>query len=162
MDEKKSTSKYRGVYYDTAMEKWVIYLEKHEHHPTFNVEHDAGIYSEYYLRQLYGTRPNFPSIDDDLLGRLFALVMAMHEIEIAQNRSAGLQGVKRKGTSSKFVGVYKKRGTHWAAVIHYKGKRIGLGSFSMSDPDAEKKAAMAYDEKALEIYGEKAKLNFPV
>jgi len=158
---KESTSQYRGVYFDTSMGKWVIYLEKHENHPSFNVEYDAGIYAEYYLRQIYGERYNFPSIDDGLLNRLFELVMTMHSIEIAENRSTGLQGVKRKGTSSKYVGVYKKRDTHWGAVIHYKGKRINLGSFNMSDPKAEENAAMAYDEKALELYGKKARLNFP-
>ena len=147
MQKKKGTSKYRGVYFDNAMKKWVIYLEKHENHPSFNVEYDAGIYSEYYLRQIYGKRYNFPYMDDDFLNKLFELVIVAHETEIAKNRSLGLQGVKRKGSTSKYVGVHKKRGTHWYAVINYKGKRINLGSFSMSDPRGEEKAAIAYDKK---------------
>ena len=159
---KESTSQYRGVYFNAKDKKWVVYLEKHENHPHFYVEYDAGIYAEYYLRQLYGITPNFPQLDDDDLERRFSSVMSIFEIEIAKKRSSGLQGVKKRGdATSKYVGVSQKRGTKWMANIQYRGKVIRLGSFNKTAPKAEEQAAMAYDRKALELYGEKAKLNFP-
>jgi len=156
------TSKYRGVYLDTTMNKWVVYLEKHNHHPCFQDERAAGIYAEYFLRQLYGITPNFPELDDDALTGEFESIMSQREQEAALRRSSSKQGIKKRSdTSSQYVGVYKKRSTHWAARIHFKGKVMNLGTFSILDPDAEKKAAMAYDKMALALYGDNANLNFP-
>lgn len=57
---------------------------------------------------------------------------------------------KKKGMSSKHKGVcYKKRDKKWYADINKNGKRIALGSFQN-----EKEAALAYNEKAKELYGE--------
>jgi len=69
------------------------------------------------------------------------------------NRNRG----KHKGTSSRFLGVYysKQRGK-WQALIRIDGKYKHIGYF-----DDELEAARAYDARAVEQYGEFARLNFP-
>ena len=57
--------------------------------------------------------------------------------------------------TSGFRGVCFKRGV-WVARVNFNKKEISLGKFS--DP-AE--AAKAYDAKALELFGDLARLNFP-
>lgn len=69
----------------------------------------------------------------------------------SQNQhNAGL----RKDNSSGYKGVYRVTGASnlWGVQV----KRIYLGTF----PSAEQ-AARAYDAKAVELYGEFARLNFP-
>lgn len=66
-------------------------------------------------------------------------------------------GLPVKDSTSRFKGVsfcntYKK----WAASIHKNGKTKFIGRF-----DKEEDAAIAYDKKALEYFGEFARLNFP-
>lgn len=60
-------------------------------------------------------------------------------------------------TSSKFKGVCKRHGAiekTWRARISKNGFRHNLGDFR-----TEKEAALAYDEKAIELFGEFAVLN---
>jgi len=56
---------------------------------------------------------------------------------------------------SGFKGVYfRKDSGKWDATINYRYKKYGLGSFFTKED-----AARAYNAKALELYGEHAKLN---
>lgn len=67
--------------------------------------------------------------------------------------------VKRSGCSSQFIGVHKHinvHGTRWYTTIRVNKEKRWLGSF-----DSEIEAAKAYDEKAKELFGEFARLNFP-
>ena len=57
-------------------------------------------------------------------------------------------------TSSKFKGV-KKVGKKWRAYINHEGKMLHLGYHL-----TEEEAAIAYDTKALEVFGAYAKCNF--
>ena len=61
------------------------------------------------------------------------------------------------GTTSQFKGVCfrKDRGT-WLAEITINGRRIKIGTFR-----DEIKAALAYDNAAINNFGEFARLNFP-
>jgi hypothetical protein len=71
----------------------------------------------------------------------------------AQNR---MNSVKRIGKSSTFKGVYwHKNCRKWRASLKLDGKEIHIGYFN-----TELEAAEAYDEKALELFGEFAKPNF--
>lgn len=64
--------------------------------------------------------------------------------------------IPRPGTS-KYKGVsWDSQRELWRADIRHNYKRIPLGRFV-----TEKDAAMAYDQKALELFGEYARLNFP-
>ena len=71
--------------------------------------------------------------------------------ENARNKS------KPHGTSSRFRGVsYRKDCGRWYARIRFEGSLIHLGSVA-----DEEEAARAYDRKAVELFGEFARLNFP-
>jgi hypothetical protein len=63
---------------------------------------------------------------------------------------------KRRGQcTSPYKGVFYRYGK-WSAAIKCKGKHIFIGWF-----ENEETAARAYDEKAKELFGEFACLNFP-
>ena len=63
----------------------------------------------------------------------------------------------KEGCASRYKGVvWRKDRKRWRAQIGFKRKRIHLGNF-----DDEVKAALAYDDKAAELFGEFAYLNFP-
>jgi len=61
----------------------------------------------------------------------------------------------RKDGKSRFIGVFPNRGK-WQAAITCKGERFHVGLFR-----DEVEAARARDKKAIELFGEFARLNFP-
>jgi hypothetical protein len=64
---------------------------------------------------------------------------------------------KRSGSYSQFKGVgYRKNRGKWFAEIRFEDQPIWLGFFT-----DEVEAARAYDRKAVELFGEFARLNFP-
>jgi hypothetical protein len=64
---------------------------------------------------------------------------------------------KPVGTTSRFKGVSWHKATgKWAATIHFKRQAFWLGYFV-----DEVEAARAYDAKAVELFGEFARPNFP-
>jgi hypothetical protein len=59
--------------------------------------------------------------------------------------------------TSQYVGVFLRRDRgKWVAKIGFRNKQYNLGNY-----DVEEDAALAYDKKALKLYGETARLNFP-
>jgi hypothetical protein len=62
---------------------------------------------------------------------------------------------KRKA-SSKYKGVWKSRGKYWRASIQYNRKCIPI---YLGHLPTEEQAALAYNEKAIELFGEFAHLN---
>jgi hypothetical protein len=76
----------------------------------------------------------------------------------AQNSS---NKTKKKGCTSKYIGVYLRTLTykdkiyeHWISQINKQQKRITIGRFN-----TEQEAALAYNIKAVEYFGEYANLN---
>lgn len=70
-----------------------------------------------------------------------------------ENQANAKAGVNQ---SSKYKGVtWYKRGNKWHCKIQYHNQRIHLGYFNNEDD-----AGRAYDKKALELFGEFARLNF--
>lgn len=65
---------------------------------------------------------------------------------------------KQAGTKSQYKGVRppSKWRKGWACEIECKGVRYYLGTFK-----TERDAAIAYDRKAIELFGDFARLNFP-
>jgi len=65
---------------------------------------------------------------------------------------------KKSGCSSVFKGVsYHKESKSWASQINYNHKVYSYKKFS-----SQIEAARFYDEKAIELYGKEATLNFPL
>ena len=77
-------------------------------------------------------------------------------LRLANKSQNGANRSKQKGCSSEYKGVYKPT-KKWRATIMVNGKRIHLGYFI-----DEMDAASAYDEAAMEHFGDFAKLNFPI
>lgn len=65
-----------------------------------------------------------------------------------------------KNNSTGYHGVTKDSKGNYVAQIYHNGKTIICGRFGASKNDLLK-AAKAYDAKAVELKGDKAKLNFP-
>jgi len=73
---------------------------------------------------------------------------------VSQNQQ---NSTKRAHCSSKFKGVaLSKNQKKWMARICINGKKIYIGRYK-----SEFEAAEAYDNKAIELFGEFANLNFP-
>ena len=69
-----------------------------------------------------------------------------------------VQGCKKENPNNtqgktKYIGV-SQNGNNWAAVIRKKNIAYHLGTFQ-----TQKEAALAYNEKAVELYGSSKKLN---
>jgi len=63
----------------------------------------------------------------------------------------------KKGGTSKYKGVYWfKEKNNWCVQIKNNGNQVFIGRY-----DSEIEAAKKYDEKAKELFGEFARLNFP-
>lgn len=62
----------------------------------------------------------------------------------------------RRDNKSGYLGVYLRECQRWQCLITFNRKTIYLGSFATPE-----EAARAYDAKARELYGDKARLNFP-
>lgn len=78
-------------------------------------------------------------------------------IEILIDEPSAVKQAKGYG-SSKYRGVFwVKREQRWRAQFSYKGKRYTIGRY-----DNEIDAAKAYDQKAFEMMGADAYLNFPM
>ncbi len=61
---------------------------------------------------------------------------------------------KRKNGTSKYKGVSKVVYDRYVSTITHKGKRYYLGTFG-----SEREAGLAYNKKAVELFGDFAKLN---
>ncbi len=80
----------------------------------------------------------------------FNLRVCTHQENMHNNR-------KHSNSSSRFKGVgYLKHYRKWYARVWFMGKWVWLGYFT-----EEVEAARAYDRKAVELFGEYARLNFP-
>ena len=96
--------------------------------------------------------PDSPDFSDEAIDQR----LASHVYAKAEDHSSRHQGIKlNRPKTSKYVGV-SLRGSHWAANIARNRTTYYLGAF-----DTEELAAEAYDDKAKELYGENARLNFP-
>ena len=161
--EYEKSSKYRRVYYDAHNKKWGVNIVKGKGYfgGRYVSEIDAAIAADYLSVQLYSKNAerNFTEIDTEELVAKYQKLENKYGSTAKEKRAKTVQGIpgKVESKSSRYVGVsYVKLRDKWAAEIRYLKKRYCLGSF-----ESEVNAARAYDMKAIEIYGDNAKTNFP-
>jgi len=152
-------SKYTGVRYEprsgSTIRPWRAHLNfesKYYYCGGWATEEAAALAYDKKRMELTNSSKgfNFPNgVTSEVLSK----------ITKGEERAKMILAAKGRGTSSSgYKGVTKASGTRdrWIARIVYDGKRHYLGSFG----DKEE-AARAVDQKAIEIYGEFANLNFP-
>jgi len=128
----------------------------------YNSEEEAAMFYDLKALELYGenAKLNFPDITFNELQKKCNIILGKYIETTEEKLSKILQGkkVNLPNKTSKYVGVSLKRSNlKWLATITKNRKGYSLGTF-----DSEIEAAKAYDKKALELYGENAKLNFPI
>ena len=78
-------------------------------------------------------------------------------LRLATQSQNSANSVRHRDGRSRFKGIYFDRDTgRWRAEIAFAGRKLRLGRFAR-DTDA----ALAYDAKARELFGEFAAVNFP-
>ena len=140
------TSKYKGVHYSKRRKEWVTQVNhkgKLVYIGYFKNEDDAAIAYNKYARKFFGELCYLNEIEKD-----------NSAVETPIGKSDTLQ---RRKKSDKHTSRYK--GVHLSnnkavAKMWKDGKDVYLGSF-----DTEIEAAKAYNEKAKELFGDKAILN---
>ncbi len=137
---KKKASKFYGVSYDNAKQRYRVIVTvdgNRKQIGTFFNEQDAALAYNKFVTDMYGS-------DYKYINQVDGSITQMH--------AKYLTG---KPCTSKYRGVslYKATGK-FRATFSLDNKKIVLGSFS-----TEEDAAKAYNAKAMEVLGDKARLN---
>ena len=162
--EKKAawSSQFRGVSWRKASGKWQAYVYhqgKKHHLGLFDDEAAAARAYDAKAATLHGTSAkfNFPRewVEDDT--GAWAEIDAEKQATRERNRATVHDGEKQAAWSSEFRGVSRRKSDgRWEVGVTHRGERHRLGLFT-----DEAVAARAYDAKAAELHGRKARLNFP-
>jgi len=116
------------------------------------LHHNRSPRTKIYLHRLITNAPQTLDVDhrnheglDCRRHNLFVSPARNNQQNKEPHNSSGFKGVYRRGISNR-----------WRARITWEGKLINIGQY----PTPEE-AAKAYDQKALELYGPFAWVNFP-
>jgi len=157
------SSKYHGVYFNKIKNKWKISIKYKKElfcSGVFNCEDEAAIYVDYIIEsQNINCEKNFPLLSNEQLMIKYNEILDKYGTCKNERCSKSNQGKLMKSNKfhSKYVGVSKNtKIDSWVASIMKDLKQIKIGYFKIED-----EAARAYDKKALELYGDNARLNFP-
>jgi len=165
---KRKKSEYFGVYNYTTIKhskKWTAIIQykcKPNYIGYYNTEDDAARAYDIKAIELFGknAKRNFPDLTLEELKEMLNQSKSHYKQLCFEHRTKLRQGfITSKNKTSKYVGVskYKKNNKYlWTAFIKYQDKNTFLGRYQ-----TEEEAAYAYDKKAFELLGEKAKRNFP-
>ncbi|MDP4181596.1 MAG: hypothetical protein Q8942_10930 [Bacillota bacterium] len=158
---KAITSQYRGVSFllNAPSFKWNVMVCKGRKKfiASFDSEVKAAIAYNIIAKKFYGEKANLNQISPEDYEQYSEEVIQYVEASHKEKASLGMQGLRRQkeDTSSKYVGVYKdKHAPVWHSAVEKDGKRYYLGVF-----ENEINAALAYNDKAIELYGSQARLN---
>lgn len=143
-----NSSGYKGVCFGGRTKNWIAQIHYNNEGYSIGTAETAKEAAKLYDRvaiKLFGefANTNF-SRNDYSLDEIEAVYAKFTDV-LACNNTSGYRGV-----------YYHKRDEIWTASINCNKVRHYLGTFS--DPE---KAARARDKRAIELYGDKAILNFP-
>lgn len=144
---RNTSSKYKGVFWHTSGGKWRAAITKDGKKKWlggFRNEDDAALAYNKAARELFG---------EGCYLNVIGTNNNSQDIPIDNN----IVKRKRKDAKSKYKGVswWETRGI-WVAKMQKDKKPLHLGYFK-----TEIEAAKVYDQKAKELFGDKAILNFP-
>lgn len=162
---KRRERKESGAVYIKRLNKWIAKVRNGEKHLTcgkFEDKVEALLVADYFTYLLYGDKGirNYPNIPLNELKHKYDSIIDKYGTTPNERMSKGLQGTKLDIVkTSQYVGVCRssKNKNYYQAYINYRRKRINIG-YWFTD---EKTAALERDKKAIELYGDRAKLNFP-
>lgn len=146
-----------GSFTLTAKPCWLKWHAVHAGKETFYVRSSVRIKGRRFTIPLHrlissaGRGQLVDHIDGDGLNNRRSNLRLVTAAENSRNRRKA-SGIIQ---SSRYKGVLRS-GRKWLAGITCDGQRFNLGSFT-----DEREAARAYDAKALAIFGDFARLNFP-
>ena len=136
-----TSSLYIGVTYNNNCSKWSARIHKDYKQYNlglYNTEIEAAIAYNTKALELYGEYANLNQIDDS--------IQSQYEVNLLDNQ--------QKIKTSKYRGVYYEKNARWVAQIVKDKKHYFIGRYN-----TEKDAAIAYNNKAIELYGQLVRLN---
>lgn len=96
-----------------------------------------------------------PELVQKRVSKIIGLKRTEEQNESSSRRMQGRRQAVSK--TSQYIGVsFRKRDNVWVAQISFRNKKLWIGQYK-----TEIEAAIHYDKKALELYGNDAKINFP-
>lgn len=163
----KKYTQYIGVWYNaSATHQWgstIRHNWKLYHLGCYAKEEHAAMAYDLKALELFGpgATVNFPGLSIEELSERLEPLRAEVKLAYPKILSDRHQGMRQKNIikTSEYVGVSRSKKVPkkpWRATIYHMNKQHYIGYFA-----TEKDAALAYDKKALELFGEGAKLNFP-
>jgi AP2 domain len=140
---------------------WSVVMRKNQVYFLTNVQKPDGKRSTLKLHRFLKTCPDGEEVDHEKHEYLDLRKTELRCVNDSQNRM-NQRKVSTRHTSSRFKGVsWFKKNSKWMARIKHNSRRHFLGYFPPT-PEGELEAALAYDRKAIELFGEFSHLNFPL
>lgn len=106
--------------------------------------------SKILMHRVINKTPDYLQTDHINRNRLDNRKINLRNATVSENQTNRLSLYNTTG----YRGVFRGKGGAWRVRIQVKGEKINIGSFK-----SIKEAAIAYNKKALEIYGDFAVLN---
>ncbi|MED2034187.1 AP2/ERF family transcription factor [Bacillus thuringiensis] len=144
--DRNTSSRYKGVSFDKSRGKWKAEITtngKTRYLGRYDNEEGAALAYNKVAIEVFGEHAY-----QNVIGK----GNSPKEFDVKKS----FKPRRRGGTSSNYRGVSKRERGVWTSKIFKDGKNYYLGSFQ-----TEIDAAEAYDKKAIELFGDKAILNFP-
>jgi hypothetical protein len=146
-----ASSKYFGVSFNKQRNKFYASIKKEGKYyklGSFENEITAALAYNIKAKELYCDFANLNKIEEEIINE-------EDNLRLLRVINGDKSKIKKSNCSSKYFGVsYHKRHGKFLASIKKDGKQQHIGSF-----ENEIEAALAYNKKAIELYGENANLN---
>jgi hypothetical protein len=124
-----------------------------------HVQKPDGKWTKIQLHRFLKTCPDGLQVDHE---KHEYLDLRKTELRCASRSQNGYNMRSHRNATSRFKGVHwHKQKSKWQALIGHNYKNVHLGYYP-GTPEGERLAALAYDAKAVELFGEFSHLNFPL